>query len=159
LGERGASRNLGPHSALILPTTASWLRPQRARRLNLMYWLETACKVQVDALHGAGLTLPSPELAAECRALRRTARSISLMGGRLCCASSIAEPFGLDLTAFAPSPEPRHIQTRHANAFKSIALAVACAAPSRPAKAGRNSVKPVKIAFRTRGPKRWRAVP
>ena len=66
-GERDRiARDLGPHSALILRNHGLVAcGPTVADAWNLMYWLETACKVQVDVLaSGAEVSLPSPELAA-----------------------------------------------------------------------------------------------
>jgi ribulose-5-phosphate 4-epimerase/fuculose-1-phosphate aldolase len=58
--------DLGPHSALILRNHGLIAcGPSVRDTWNLMYWLETACKVQVDAMaSGAVLNMPSPELAA-----------------------------------------------------------------------------------------------
>ena len=60
------ARDLGPHSALILRNHGLLAcGPTVADAWNLMYWLETACKVQVDVLaSGAEISMPSPELAA-----------------------------------------------------------------------------------------------
>jgi len=61
------ARDLGPHSALILRNHGLvGCGPTVQDAWNLMYWLETACQVQVDVLaSGAELSLPSPELARE----------------------------------------------------------------------------------------------
>jgi len=61
------ARDLGRHNALILRNHGLLGCGRSVRDAwNLMYWLETACKVQVDALaSGAELTLPSHELATE----------------------------------------------------------------------------------------------
>jgi ribulose-5-phosphate 4-epimerase/fuculose-1-phosphate aldolase len=68
MGERERiARDLGPHDALVLRNHGLVGCGRSVRDAwNLMYWLETACKVQVDALaSGAELTYPSPELARE----------------------------------------------------------------------------------------------
>lgn len=59
------ANDLGPHSAIILRNHGLLAcGPSIADTFNLMYWLESACKVQVD-LMGSGMTpnLPSHELA------------------------------------------------------------------------------------------------
>ena len=58
------ARDLGPHSALILRNHGLLAcGPTVADTWNLMYWLESACKVQVDVLaSGAELSMPSREL-------------------------------------------------------------------------------------------------
>ena len=60
------ARDLGPHSTLILRNHGLLAcGPTVQDAWNLMYWLETACKVQVDVLaSGAEISMPSPELAA-----------------------------------------------------------------------------------------------
>jgi ribulose-5-phosphate 4-epimerase/fuculose-1-phosphate aldolase len=60
------ARDLGPHSTLILRNHGLLgCGPTVPDAWNLMYWLETACKVQVDVLaSGAEVSMPSPELAA-----------------------------------------------------------------------------------------------
>jgi len=59
------ARDLGPHSTLILRNHGLLgCGPTVQDAWNLMYWLETACKVQVDALaSGAELHMPSPAIA------------------------------------------------------------------------------------------------
>ena len=59
------ARDLCPHSALILRNhDLIACGPSVQDSWNLMYWLETACKVQVDTLaSGVELSLPSHELA------------------------------------------------------------------------------------------------
>lgn len=59
------ARDLGPHSTLILRNHGLLAcGPTVQDAWNLMYWLETACKVQVDALaSGAELHMPSPAIA------------------------------------------------------------------------------------------------
>ena len=60
------ARDLGPHSALILRNHGLvGCGPTVQDAWNLMYWLETACKVQVDVLaSGAEISMPTAELAA-----------------------------------------------------------------------------------------------
>lgn len=60
------ARDLGGHNAIILRNHGLVAcGPSVAEAFNLMYWLETACKVQVDALGmGRELTLPSHGLAS-----------------------------------------------------------------------------------------------
>lgn len=59
------ARDLGPHSTLILRNHGLLAcGPSVQHAWNLMYWLETACRVQVDVLaSGAEISLPSHELA------------------------------------------------------------------------------------------------
>jgi ribulose-5-phosphate 4-epimerase/fuculose-1-phosphate aldolase len=59
------ARDLGPHSALILRNHGLLAcGPTVADAWNLMYWLETACKVQMDVLAtGREVCVPSHELA------------------------------------------------------------------------------------------------
>lgn len=59
------ARDLGPHSALILRNHGLLAcGPTVADAFDLMYWLEMACKSQVDALAGGvKLTMPSHALA------------------------------------------------------------------------------------------------
>lgn len=59
------ARDLGPHSTLILRNHGLLAcGPSVQDAWNLMYWLETACKVQVDVLaSGAEISMPSHELA------------------------------------------------------------------------------------------------
>ncbi len=64
--ERGRiARDLGGHHALILRNHGLVAcGPTIRHAWNLMYWLESACKVQVDAMAaGARLRMPSRELA------------------------------------------------------------------------------------------------
>lgn len=68
MGERERiAHDLGPHSALILRNHGLLgCGPTVQDTWNLMYWLETACKVQVDVLSsGVELSMPSPELCTE----------------------------------------------------------------------------------------------
>jgi ribulose-5-phosphate 4-epimerase/fuculose-1-phosphate aldolase len=65
-GER-LVRDLGPYDAMILRNhgllTAG---PTVAEAFNLMYWLDQACKVQVDAMaSGTELTMIPPEIAIQ----------------------------------------------------------------------------------------------
>ena len=67
MGERERiARDLGAHSTLILRNHGRVAcGPSVQDAWNLMYWLETACKVQVDVLaSGAEVCLPSDELAS-----------------------------------------------------------------------------------------------
>lgn len=59
------ARDLGPHSTLILRNHGLLAcGPSVQHAWNLMYWLETACRVQVDVLaSGAEISLPGHELA------------------------------------------------------------------------------------------------
>jgi ribulose-5-phosphate 4-epimerase/fuculose-1-phosphate aldolase len=61
------ARDLGPHSTLILRNHGLVAcGPSVRDTWNLMYWLETACQVQIDVLaSGAEVSMPSPELAAQ----------------------------------------------------------------------------------------------
>lgn len=60
------ARDLGPHWALVLRNHGLVTCGRSiGAAFNLMYWLEQACKVQVDVLSsGVPYTLPSPELAS-----------------------------------------------------------------------------------------------
>ena len=60
------AEDLGPHSALVLRNHGLIACGKSVQDTwNLMYWLETACKVQVDVLSGGATpNLPSPELAS-----------------------------------------------------------------------------------------------
>lgn len=59
--------DLGPHDALILRNHGLVAcGPTVADAWNVMYWLESACQVQVDVLStGRPVKLPSPELAEQ----------------------------------------------------------------------------------------------
>jgi ribulose-5-phosphate 4-epimerase/fuculose-1-phosphate aldolase len=59
------AQDLGPHNAMIMRNHGLIACGRSVRDTwNLMYWLETACKVQVDTLAcGVELSLPSHELA------------------------------------------------------------------------------------------------
>ena len=59
------AHDLGPHSAMVMRNHGLIAcGPSVQDAWNLMYWLETACKVQVDVMaSGAALSLPSHELA------------------------------------------------------------------------------------------------
>lgn len=59
------AQDLGPHSAMIMRNHGLIACGRSVQDTwNLMYWLETACKVQIDVLAaGAELSLPSHELA------------------------------------------------------------------------------------------------
>ena len=59
------ARDLGRHNAIILRNHGLLACGRTiGEAFNLMYWLENACKVQVDVLGSAvGYTLPSPALA------------------------------------------------------------------------------------------------
>lgn len=60
------ARDLGPHSAIILRNHGLVACGRTiADTFNLMYWLESACKVQVDVMaSGATMNLPSHDLAS-----------------------------------------------------------------------------------------------
>ena len=57
--------DLGPHSAMVMRNHGLIACGRSVQDTwNLMYWLETACQVQVDVMaSGAALNLPSHELA------------------------------------------------------------------------------------------------
>jgi ribulose-5-phosphate 4-epimerase/fuculose-1-phosphate aldolase len=57
--------DLGPHNAMVMRNHGLIACGRTVQDTwNLMYWLETACQVQVDVLgSGAELALPSHELA------------------------------------------------------------------------------------------------
>jgi ribulose-5-phosphate 4-epimerase/fuculose-1-phosphate aldolase len=61
------ARDLGPHDALILRNHGLLTCGRTiAETFNLMYWLESACRAQVDAMAArTELTLPSDEVAAK----------------------------------------------------------------------------------------------
>jgi ribulose-5-phosphate 4-epimerase/fuculose-1-phosphate aldolase len=66
IGERERlARDLGPHYAMILRNHGLLACGRTvAEAFNVMYWLEQACKVQVDVMaSGARMVLPSDELA------------------------------------------------------------------------------------------------